>query len=350
MVISENPHPSLEDFKSLTSLMLQSLKEESAVDPNKYLQAGGVRLEKIAYDFLTEHAVGTPFEGSITLKSGQYFPDIIAHQFYGIEVKTSKSNQWTSTGSSVAEGTREEDIERIFMLFGRLCNPIDFMCRPYEECLSEVVVTHSPRYLIDMRLKSGETIFDKMKLPYDELRSDNPIQKVLNYYRGKYVKDTRPWWLGGDEEERADCFITDMTELTLAKRRELISECFCLFPELLGRSHSKYKRVVIYLVSQGYVSSNLRDYFSAGGKAMISHNGKSYEVPKVVRRLMKHMDLIPDMLSRMNATKLFSNWGETVEADRLSQWVRLVDRESKQLDGINDFPLGIYLYDNGYLE
>ena len=56
------------------------------------------------------------------------------------------------------------------MLFAKLASPIEFRCRPYEECLSEVVVTHSPRYLIDMNLAIGKTIFDKIKTPYNELR------------------------------------------------------------------------------------------------------------------------------------------------------------------------------------
>ena len=100
------------------------------------------------------------------------------------EVKTTKDNHWFSTGSSVAEGTRVSDVERIFMLFGKMCNPIEFRCRPYQECLSEVVVTHSPRYLIDMELEEGETFFDKIQIPYDEFRKqDDPIKTVVRFRR-----------------------------------------------------------------------------------------------------------------------------------------------------------------------
>ena len=133
---------------------------------------------------MTKFLIGTPFENSIELISGQRFPDIIANKYYGVEVKTTIKNHWTTTGNSVLEGTRVDGIERIYMLFGKMVSPIEFKCRPYEECLSEVVVTHSPRYLINMDLKEGNTIFDKLKIPYDTLRKEqNPVKPIIDYYR-----------------------------------------------------------------------------------------------------------------------------------------------------------------------
>ena len=82
---------------------------------------------------MSELAVGTPFEDSIELIGGQKFPDIIAKKFYGIEVKTTTQNHWKTTGNSVLESTRVDNVERIFMLFAKLASPIEFRCRPYEE-------------------------------------------------------------------------------------------------------------------------------------------------------------------------------------------------------------------------
>lgn len=62
-------------------------------------------------------------------------------------------------------------------------NPPEFRCRPYQEVLSDIAVTHSPRYLINMELQHGETIFDKMNTTYDEFRTtENNIAKVREYY------------------------------------------------------------------------------------------------------------------------------------------------------------------------
>jgi len=110
----------------------------------------------------------------------------VAQNYYGIEVKTTTQNHWKTTGNSMLESTRVENVERIFMLFAKLASPIEFRCRPYEEVLSEVVVTHSPRYLIDMNLEKGKTIFDKIKMPYDTFRKqESPIRPIVDYYKSK---------------------------------------------------------------------------------------------------------------------------------------------------------------------
>ncbi len=152
MVISSNPEPNKPIFQSLIDTTIQSLDYEAKRNQMKYLSLLGNKLENVVADVMSRNAKGTPFENSIELISGQRFPDIIANKFYGVEVKTTKQNHWTTTGNSVLEGTRVDGIERIFMLFGKMVNPVEFKCRPYEDCLSEVVVTHSPRYLINMDL------------------------------------------------------------------------------------------------------------------------------------------------------------------------------------------------------
>ncbi len=342
MVVLENPVPPIEDFQFLISQMTETLRSDSKKDPCKYLDLGGTKLEDVTVDILKYHARGTCFDGSIVKWSGGRFPDIVAKDYYGIEVKTSKSPNWTSTGSSVAEGTRVAGVERIFMLFGKLCDPIDFICKPYEECLSDVVVTHSPRYLINMRLEAGETIFDKMKIPYDEMRIDNPIQKVLEYYRKIQKGSQRPWWLGG-EDERSNFFITDFSQINEDEKRRIRSESFCLFPELLGGSRNKYKRLMLYLVSKGYVSANLRDHFSAGGSVQLNFEGKEYSrVPKVVKRIADLMDLIPNVLmNELTEAELSYYWETSINSDRFSQWLDLIDIASKKY--IGGFPLKNYL-------
>lgn len=90
------------------------------------------------------------------------------------------------------------------MLFGKLGGKYaEFKCRPYQDVLSEITVTHSPRYLINMNLTSGETIFDKMGTTYDELRtSEDSISQVREYYRKKANKnDQMPWWISDNDSE-----------------------------------------------------------------------------------------------------------------------------------------------------
>lgn len=62
-------------------------------------------------------------------------------------------------------------------------NPLVFRCRPYQEVLSNIAVTLSPSYPINMELHDGETIFDKMNTTYDKFRTtENNIAKVWEYY------------------------------------------------------------------------------------------------------------------------------------------------------------------------
>ena len=139
-------------FEELLAKVIDFMNQEALKFPEMYTGLLGSKLEDKVVEVLQQCAVGTCFEDQIVKYSGQRFPDIVIGGYYGVEVKTTKANHWKSTGSSVAEGTRVENVERIYLLFGKMCEPVCFVCKPYEECLSEVVVTHSPRYLVDMNL------------------------------------------------------------------------------------------------------------------------------------------------------------------------------------------------------
>ena len=172
MIVSVNPKPSIAEFADLMKKTDDLLNYDATQRPTYYAHRGGNPLEDDVHSALEECAKGTVFENTIEKISGQKFPDIVAARFYGVEVKSTKDNHWTSTGSSILETTRVADVERIYMTFGKLGgNPIEFLSKPYEKCLSGIAVTHMPRYLIDMRLKDGETIFDKIGIEYDVLRN-----------------------------------------------------------------------------------------------------------------------------------------------------------------------------------
>lgn len=221
MVISSNPEPDNLAFQSLIDNTMLTLDIESKNDQEKYLGLLGNKLENVVADVMSDNARGTPFENSIKLISGQKFPDIIANKFYGVEVKTTKQNHWTTTGNSVLEGTRVDGIERIFMLFGKMTEPVEFKCRPYEECLSEVVVTHSPRYFINMELQPGNSIFDKLGIPYDQLRNyPNPIKPITDYYRQFRKPGEEVWWLDQEEPKSTGLIIQLWKNLPLEKRNK----------------------------------------------------------------------------------------------------------------------------------
>lgn len=329
MIISVNSDADKQTFEGLLSRSLYTLHQRAKDTPRIYSNLLGNKLEREVVDVLNENARHTPFENSIELVSGQRFPDIVAKKFYGIEVKTTKENHWRSTGSSVAEGTRISDVERIFMLFGKMCDPIEFRCRPYEECLSEVVVTHSPRYLINMELKQGETFFDKIHVSYDNFRKQkNPIKTVVDYYKGQLKNGERLWWMGDDEREQSssNLIIRLWNHLERKEQEKFKLMGYCLFPELFGNSNDKFNRFAMWLsISNAVVCPNVRDQFTAGGRDEITINGHKITVPQMLVRLHNNIKNVKEMLLQIDTKTLSQYWECMVtEEDKIDIWKQLV--------------------------
>ena len=260
--------------------------------------------------------------------SGAAFPDIIAAKYYGIEVKSSKSNSWKTVGNSILESTRVSDIERIFITFGKLSEPIEFISRPYEECLSGIAVTHSPRYQIDMSLSNGNTIFDKMGITYDQLRSEpNPAATVANYYKSQLKQGESLWWAGGVTDVVVPATVRLWRTLSACEKEELEALIYTYFPETIASNSSrKYDRAALWLATQkGIVCSNIRDLFSAGGQApMETIDAKQVIMPQVFVKIAEHADLIVEILQSESNDILCENWGEPTSKNRIKQWIDLV--------------------------
>ncbi|KKX47457.1 hypothetical protein [Sphingobacterium sp. IITKGP-BTPF85] len=237
MIISSNPEPNRAEFDSLLNNSINELNKQVLTSSKHLATLGGRNLEPHILDVMSEIAKGTPFENSIEWVGGQKFPDIVANKYYGIEVKTTTQNHWKTTGNSVMETTRVEDVERIFMLFAKLASPIEFRCRPYEDVLAEVVVTHSPRYLIDMNLEEGKTIFDKIKIPYDTLRKkDSPVKPIVDYYRSKLKPGEELWWMDSDNTNHASSIVIKIwNNLTKNEKEHLKNKAMVYFPELFSK-------------------------------------------------------------------------------------------------------------------
>lgn len=333
MVISKNPQPNNEVFLRLLSSTLAALQSESKKRQKEYLGLIGNKLESVVADVMTSKAIGTPFENTIELISGQRFPDIIAKKYYGVEVKTTTQDHWTTTGNSVLEGTRVDGIERIYMFFGKMCSPVEFRCRPYEECLSEVVVTHSPRYLINMELASGETIFDKLSIPYDELRKyTNPIKPIIEYYRQFLNPGEQVWWMDQEEPKSTGLIIKLWNNLPVTTRREIMIKSMVFFPEIFSNRPDKFNKVAVWLVNAlGVVCPNIRDVFTAGGQGIISWDEKRYSrVPKIIVKMADSLSEISMILSHTDKEVLRDYWDVKIK-DRKSTWIELVHENSKQL-------------------
>ncbi len=331
MIFSENRSPQLSEFRALMVKTDNLLNEEAVGRDTYYAKRNGTALEEDVYDALTRAAYHTPFEGSIQLVSGAAFPDIVANNYYGVEVKSTNKNHWRSIGSSILESTRIQSVERIFLTFGKLGSPVAFRSRPYEECLYGISVTHYPRYQIDMELAPGETIFDKMGVPYDTLRKmNNPVEPVSRYYKSQLKPGESLWWAdtGNIEEEAAPPTVKLWTALSPDMKEMLTVQGYALFPEVLrSGSPKKYNRYALWLVTKkGVVNTNIRDSFSAGGKVpMRTTEGLDVLMPAAFGRIRKYHELIEETLNDIEEETLKEYWEtDHVNDDRLLQWCEMV--------------------------
>jgi len=336
MIISANSDPNKSEFNLLINSTISELNVHAKESEKKVSALLGRNLEPFVRDIMTDLAVGTPFENSIELISGQKFPDIVAKKYYGIEVKTTTQNHWKTTGNSVLETTRVDGVERIFMLFAKLAKPIEFRCRPYEEVLSEVVVTHSPRYLIDMNLEQGKTIFDKIELSYDTLRKkDNPIKPIVEYYKSKLKSGEELWWIGQENDEKASNFVVKIwNNLSFSEKQNLKLRAMAFFPEIFGNSPDKFGRLALWLVtSESVVCPNVRDLFTAGGKGSFVINGRSYHnIPRVFLNLFENIPQVIETIDVISAVELSEFLKTKVnEKDKLKNWIDLIDFEAKKI-------------------
>ncbi len=301
-------HSVSEAFAKFMALSENEFNIRSKKDPKLYKGLSPSKLEEVTRDLLKDVAPMTPFKPEdITLVSGHSFPDIMASNYCGVEVKSTKDDKWTSIGSSIVESTRNATVENIYMLFGKLGgNPPEFKLRPYQDCLSEIAVTHSPRYLINMELSQQETIFAKMGTTYESLRtSGNAIEQVRHYYRDKAIKENKlemPWWITSENVDSSQSFnIRLWNTLRDDVKKDLQAKCMILFPEALSpiQSQTKYNQTTLWLCSYNQVIvPNIRDFYSAGGK--ITHvNGKAInpQAAQVFARIVKFADEIRSQLS-----------------------------------------------------
>jgi hypothetical protein len=329
MIASTNPKPPKADFEKLLTLTTSRLNKLAASHSIDATTLKGRDLEPFIADEMRKDAKGTAFDGTIQVIGGQKFPDIVAAKYYGVEVKSTTQDHWTTTGNSVLESTRVDDVERIWMMFGKLADPLEFKCRPYEDCLSEVVVTHSPRYLIDMDLPAGQTIFDKIGMSYDKLRTHNPpIEPVLDYYRKQLKPGEQLWYLGS-----TSLVMKFWSSLSDAERDRIIVNGFVFFTEMFGNKPDKYNAITAWLVQKkSIVCPNMRDPFSAGGTEDVKANKNTYKgVPRILYNALIRLKEIKNLIDSVPTNILSRNWGVTVaRKNALDKWISVVDRETKK--------------------
>lgn len=337
---------------AFANFMMQTetyLNEKTTRNHQLYKTCNGTDLEKVAIDVLKEIAPSTPFRPeNIELVSGARFPDIVAEHYYGVEVKSTKEDNWKSTGSSIVESTRIEDISQIYMLFGKLGGEMaQFKCKPYEDCLYNIAVTHSPRYLIDMDLDAHKekNIFDKINVPYNEFRlfeESKKIKKVRQYYKQKAKNEGKlemPWWMG---EEGTSVNISFYNDLNRSRKNKINVRMFILFPCIFK---SDFKPAALWLCNRySLLCPNMRDFFTAGGKvSSLNGNRLRHSVPQIISRLFNFRNEIEALLKNPDSSliqDISDYWPiECSSTSYYETWRNLVNEKFKEIKELSDLTI-----------
>ena len=325
-----------EAFADLMKKTQEIMNKDAKLHPQEYRTLKSNGLEECSVEKIKEACKDTPFNpNEVRLVSGQRFPDIIAEKYYGIEVKMTKQNHWKSVGSSIVESTRDSLVEDIYLLFGKMGGEYpEFRCRPYGDVMCDISVTHSPRYFIDMELKEGRTIFDKLKTTYDKFRcADDSIDQVRKYYREKAIKANKlemPWWVTSENADEQRSFNVRLWKsLETEEQNELQAKCMILFPEAINpkQSPTKYNQATLWLCSYSQVvMPNIRDLFTSGGQ-IVAVDGKklSSSVPHVFASIVKYADRIKNMLQSpdLEMIKLITDYNPALNEgeDKWRNWL-----------------------------
>lgn len=323
-------------FAEFMQMTEDGFNERSSANPKLYKGISPSQLEEVTEQLLKEIAPSTPFRPEeIKLVSGHSFPDIMTEKYFGVEVKSTQSNKWTSTGSSIVENTRDSNVENIYMLFGKLGGtPPEFRCRPYQDCLSNVHVTHSPRYIIDMEIrdKQEKTIFEKINVPYSQFhKHEDKIEIIRDYYIQKSLmegKHEMPWWVGKKTIESDENDITPsislMSNKSVMEKRDLKAQMAILFPQVLK---GDYDSAALWLCTHRYLLDlHLRDAFSAGGQwKYLNGSLLRYPLPSVIGNLQLLMPFIKACLKTNKDLEYLefnpSLYGKT---NKLDLWINQV--------------------------
>ncbi len=294
------------DYEKLLDAVTKNVQERITLIGDTKVK--GTDFEKIVYEELLKAGVS---EDAIT-HSTQKFPDFIIDDEtakIGVEVKKTDADKWDVPGGSVYESLKNS-IET-FVLMGKFGGVPEARFRKYEECISDLTVTHSPRFHLKMDIAFGEDYLTRNNAS-DLL--DLPKGKELNRRIRELLRTDKDTWYTEDSVEA-------FTDLTPEEKRNFFVDGVVLFPEVTGGNYSNFAPWMTYKCLVW--CSNIRDVFSAGGT-------KEFDgiiVSAVMARMMERTDLIVKRITDMTSSELKNHWDvdeELSPEERTDKWINLI--------------------------
>lgn len=299
--------------------------------PSILSKLDGTQFEKLVLETAIalneEHKYGLEVRGT----PAQAFPDMVINRT-GIEIKATVKDHWKTTGNSISESRRDHEIDEVYFLFGKLGGTPDIKIRPYSDCLSTILVTHNPRYEVNMELPIGESIFEAMGTTYDAFRLRGyPIREIRDFLRSKLKPGEELWWMGDSQTVSAPVLIQLGARDPQKEEFRLLSLALC--PEILGNSPSKYQQLPALLLNRfGAVTPNMRDFFSAGGQRLFrTKSGAELSVRAVDYKLLSNAKTILALIESETTEEIEYRWNVRLENEsRHSVYGNILNSLSKK--------------------
>jgi len=243
---------------------------------------------------------------------GHTFPDVsIAGTGFGIELKGAKSSR-KFNGNSVMAGTMLPNLTKIYLMYWiEASKEIGF--KDYFECVATPVVTHSPRFQLDIDLDKEFSMFgtsaEKVGTIDDVIFSVNGIdsEKIIKWMSDKAKRNGEtPWWISADESlPVGSTGLTKFTNMRPDRKAHFLKCAFLIFPKILNKTSStKYNGLFEWAI-QTHSAYTTRDDYSAGGQVQIilpEFNVSPITVPQSVQGAMdalsKSSKVLADELER----------------------------------------------------
>lgn len=326
------------DFETLVNQITERLYEmcNEIKDPRFSRNSSPSNFEQLVVEASEYVIKESHLDCVIDYNEGSHaFPDI-TYTFnnevcHGIEVKSSTQayaspNSWTILGNSIVGNTRI-NVEALFVIFIKVGDNGCFIkSANYEDSVSDVVVTHSPRYKLNLAQPLEDSFFYKSGISYDDLKtSENPINLITDYFREEGLT---AWWI----TDSAPSVIKNWSELDNEVISKILAQSFVLFPEIIYSSGTdKYKRLSKWLVAKySVVDTSLRDKFTAGGKVSLSFGDTTFEnIPRVFSTFHSLSDQFLNQLYTLPSEDLeqfWKNYNFTSDSseNRLTYWKNTV--------------------------
>lgn len=258
------------------------------------------------------------------------FPDIRVNSF-GVEVKFTKRDTWLAVGNSIFEGMRDPDVKTVYMILGKAGGNPEARWARYEECITHVRISHSPRFVVE--LDGGSQLFNHLSVSYDEFQhlSDNDkMRHIRDYSRNRLKEGERLWWLE-DQDHALPIEVRLYTRLTNEEKRVLRAEAALLCPQICkpSRARGKYDSAALYLLTHhGVFCPQTRDLFSAGSVALRSDDtrGGNY----VLRALQDIQEQMEQAAEQLDDALFVEYWGEECPPkNRIKRWLELADEYAR---------------------